>query len=282
MIKEWTIKELLEVTKKYFIQKKVSEPRLSSELLLAEILDLKRLDLYLKFDKLVSENELCKYRNLVKERIKGVPIQYLINRAEFFGLSFNINDKVLIPRPETEFIVEKSIDFLKARKGGILIDIGTGCGAIGIASSYYVNDVEVIFSDISKDAMEITKENAERLLGVDRKYSFNTGNLFEGIKVKGDIVTANLPYLNREQMENLQLEVTYEPGFALEGGEDGLDIIKTFIDSIGDYINKRGKVMIEFDDSGKEMLESYINEKGLENTFYKDYNNLYRYCVINF
>jgi release factor glutamine methyltransferase len=110
----------------------------------------------------------------------------------------------------------------------------------------------------------------------------NKGDLFEGIEEKGDIITANLPYLNREQIDNLQKEVRSEPISALYGGEDGLDLIKRLIDEAEERMNEGGELILEFDEAGKEGLEIFLKNKGLEYTLYKDYNNLYRYCIIEY
>jgi len=202
-MKEWTIGELLKETKDYLVKKGISEPRLSSELLLADILKMKRLDLYLKFDRKVTQDELDRYRDFIKRRIKGEPVQYIIGKTEFFGLSFHIDRSVLIPRPESEFLVEKAIDYFKKRDGGIIIDIGTGSGRS-------------------------------------------------------------------------------EPISALYGGEDGLDLIKRLIDEAEERMNEGGELILEFDEAGKEGLEIFLKNKGLEYTLYKDYNNLYRYCIIEY
>jgi len=281
-MKEWTIGELLKETKDYLVKKGISEPRLSSELLLADILKMKRLDLYLKFDRKVTQDELDRYRDFIKRRIKGEPVQYIIGKTEFFGLSFHIDRSVLIPRPESEFLVEKAIDYFKKRDGGIIIDIGTGSGVIGISVAYYSPNVKAVLSDISEDAIRVASLNAEKLLEVGDRFIVNKGDLFEGIEEKGDIITANLPYLNREQIDNLQKEVRSEPISALYGGEDGLDLIKRLIDEAEERMNEGGELILEFDEAGKEGLEIFLKNKGLEYTLYKDYNNLYRYCIIEY
>ncbi|MCD6246141.1 peptide chain release factor N(5)-glutamine methyltransferase [candidate division WOR-3 bacterium] len=281
-MKEWTIGELLKETKDYLVKKGISEPRLSSELLLADILKIKRLDLYLKFDRKVTQDELDRYRDFIKRRIKGEPVQYIIGKTEFFGLSFHIDRSVLIPRPESEFLVEKAIDYFKKRDGGIIIDIGTGSGVIGISVAYYSPNVKAVLSDISEDAIRVASLNAEKLLEVGDRFMVNKGDLFEGIEEKGDIITANLPYLNREQIDNLQKEVRSEPISALYGGEDGLDLIKRLIDEAEERMNEGGELILEFDEAGKEGLEIFLKNKGLEYTLYKDYNNLYRYCIIEY
>lgn len=281
-MKKWTVGELLKETRDYLIKKDISEPRLSSELLLAEILKMKRLDLYLKFDRTVTENELDRYREFIKRRMKGEPVQYIIGKTEFFGLTFELDKTVLIPRPESEFLVEKAVDYFKNRDGGIVIDIGTGSGAIGIAVACYSQNVKAVLSDISEDAVRIALLNAEKLLGEKNRFVVNKGDLFEGIKGKGDIITANLPYLNKEQMENLQKEVKSEPESALYGGENGLDLINRLIDESESRVNAGGKLILEFDEAGKEPLDVFMKNKGLEYSFYKDYNNLYRYCIIEY
>jgi len=281
-MKEWTIGELLKETKDYLVKKGISEPRLSSELLLADILKIKRLDLYLKFDRKVTQDELDRYRDFIKRRIKGEPVQYIIGKTEFFGLSFHIDRSVLIPRPESEFLVEKAIDYFKKRDGGIIIDIGTGSGVIGISVAYYSPNVKAVLSDISEDAIRVASLNAEKLLEVGDRFMVNKGDLFEGIEEKGDIITANLPYLNREQIDNLQKEVRSEPISALYGGEDGLDLIKRLIDEAEERMNEGGELILEFDEAGKKGLEIFLKNKGLEYTLYKDYNNLYRYCIIEY
>ncbi len=281
-MKQWTIGELLKETRNYLIKKNISEPRLSSEILLAEVLKMKRLDLYLKFDRKIEPSELDKYREFIKRRISGEPVQYIIGKTEFFGLSFKINENVLIPRPESEFLAERAIDYFKNRENGIIVDIGTGSGAIGISVAYYSKNVKVTLSDVSEEALEIASYNAKNLLKEEGRYVINRGDLYEGITAKADLITANLPYLNNEQMKNLQTEVKNEPESALSGGEDGLDLIIKLIDETESHINKGGELIIEFDEAGIEKLGSFLEKKGLEYSFYKDYNNLYRYCIIEY
>ena len=281
-MKQWTIGELLKETRNYLIKKNISEPRLSSEILLAEVLGMKRLDLYLKFDRNIEPPELDKYREFIKRRISGEPVQYIIGKTEFFGLSFKINENVLIPRPESEFLTERAIDYFKNRENGLIVDIGTGSGAIGISVAYYSKNVKVTLSDVSEEALEIASYNAKNLLKEEGRYVINRGDLYEGITAKADLITANLPYLNNEQMKNLQTEVKNEPESALSGGEDGLDLIRKLIDETESHINKGGELIVEFDEAGIEKLGSFLEKKGLEYSFHKDYNNLYRYCIIEY
>ena len=281
-MKSWTIRKLLEETRNYLIKKNVSEPRLSSELLLAEILNMKRLDLYLKFDRIVDADELDRYREFIKRRLKGEPIQYIIGKTEFFGLTFRVNENVLIPRPESEFLVEKAVDYFKKKEGGTVIDIGTGSGAIGISIAYYSKDVNVVLSDISDDAAKLTAENAKNLLEDESRFSVKTGDLYDAVEEQADVVVANLPYLNDEQMNNLQREVQSEPSSALYGGKNGIEIIKRLIESTNEHIVHGGKLILEFDEAGKTDMDEFLNAKGLEYNFYKDYNSIYRYCIIDY
>ena len=232
--KSWTIKELLLVTADYLKKKDIDSPRLTSEILLAHQLDIDRVTLYLNFDQPLTEKELSGYRTLIKRRIKHEPLQYITGTQEFWSLDFVVNSQVLIPRPETELLVELAIERLKALPdlGNHLpniVDLGTGCGAIAISLAKEIGKTKIWATDISLAAIDIARINAEKH-GVSEKIEYTQGDLWQPLEGKGatfDLIVSNPPYVSSEEYEDLPPEVrSYEPRLALDGGEGGFYFIR--------------------------------------------------------
>lgn len=226
MTREWTIKTLLEWTSGYFNSKGIMEPRLEAELLLAHVLGLNRVDLYVNYHQPVNSRERTVYREIILRRLQGEPVAYLTGRKEFYSLNFKVNRNVLIPRPDTEILVEKAIE--QGKSVGPLVriaDIGTGSGAIAITLAFNLPEAEVYAIDISPAALRVAEDNA-RLHGVVDRISFLPGDLAVPLLENGvtlDMIVANLPYIPTSEIERLDPEIKdFEPHRALDGGEDGL------------------------------------------------------------
>lgn len=219
-----TISEALKTATEIFWKKDIESPRVETELLLGHILNLKRTELYLNSQRVLSFKEEEILRHLIEERLKGKPLQYVIGETEFFGLKFKVDSRVLIPRPETEILVSKVIEYFKREKKESdnlkIIDVGTGAGNIAIALAFNLKNCFIYATDISSDALSLAQENAE-INKVRDRIEFLCGDLFAPLKDKGlegkiDAVVSNPPYVQKGEKEILPKEVRdFEPEVAL-------------------------------------------------------------------
>jgi len=225
-LKEWHIVDLLKTTTDYFVSKQVDEPRISAELLLGYVISRSRLQLYLDHDSPVSGEELDRFRSLCRQRLAGCPVQYIIGEQFFFGLQFLVDERVLIPRPETELLVEHALESLgmTARGGSVkatVLDIGTGSGCIAVTMAKLCPSLRVVAVDYSPDALAVARINAERH-GVLSQVTFIQADLFEPYftaklpAAPYELIISNPPYIPRAEWEGLQREVRqFEPEVAL-------------------------------------------------------------------
>lgn len=224
----------------------IESARLDAEVLLAHVLNISRTDLYLK-DGSIEENKLNKYFSMVKRRADREPVAYITGEREFMSLSFKVTNSVLIPRPETEILVEKALEI----KPFNVIDVGTGSGAIAVSLAYYLPESRIKAVDISPEALEIAKENAA-FCGVADRVLFYQGNLLEPFNssehfLQYDLITANLPYISTQEMNELPYDVGgYEPVGALHGGFDGLELYRGLLPAAAKLIKQGGCLLIEF------------------------------------
>ena len=284
--KHWIVRDLLHVTAEYLGKKGIDSPRLTAEILLAHKLNVDRITLYLNFDQPLTENELTGYRTLIKRRLQREPLQYIVGIQEFWSLEFAVTPQALIPRPETELLVEQAIERLKAvisegNKTPSILDLGTGCGAIAISLAKAVQQVRLWATDISADALKLARLNAEKH-GVSDKIKFLQGNLWEPLLDEGvtfDIILSNPPYIGAEEFENLSPEVRdYEPRLALNGHKDGMTYIQTIILEAPVFMKPGGWIMLEMAPGQTEKalgLIGDIKDYG-EKTRIKDYSHRYR------
>ncbi len=276
----------MHVTAEYLEKKGIDSPRLTAEILLAYKLNVDRVTLYLNFDQPLTENEISGYRTLIKRRLQREPLQYITGIQEFWSLEFVVTPQVLIPRPETELLVEQAIERLKAfpaveNHTPRILDLGTGCGAIAISLAKEVQQTKIWATDISAGALKLARLNAEKH-GVTDKIRFIQGNLWEPLLDQGvtfDIILSNPPYIASEEFKDLAPEVRdYEPRLALNGHEDGMTYIQTIILEAPAFMNPGGWVMLEMAPGQTEKalgLIGEIKDYG-EKTRIKDYSHLYR------
>jgi len=284
--KHWIVRDLLHVTAEYLEKKGIDSPRLTAEILLAHKLNVDRIALYLNFDQPLTENELSGYRTLIKRRLQREPLQYIVGVQEFWSLEFAVTPQVLIPRPETELLVEQAIERLKAvpaeeNKPPGILDLGTGCGAIAISLAKAVQQARIWATDISAEALKLARLNAEKH-GVSDRITFIQGSLWEPLLDQGltfDHILSNPPYIATEEFENLSPEVRdYEPRLALDGHNDGMTYIQTIIREAPVFMNPGGWIMLEMAPGQTEKalgLIGEIKEYG-EKTRIKDYSHRYR------
>ena len=240
-----TIGELLARTATFFKNKEIDQPRLTAEVLLCHVVGLERIQLYVRFDQPMEESEVDRYRDMVKKRIEGLPVAYILEEKEFMGHSFKVTPAVLVPRPDTEFLVEAGIRYLKEIEEPRFLDICTGSGAILLSVLKEVENAKGIGTDLSPEALKIAKENSLRLEVGDRA-GFLLGDLLEPVgdrKVHG--IFSNPPYIPTKDMAGLQVEVKKEPMMALDGGMDGLEFYRRLLTQAEKYLLPNGFLLME-------------------------------------
>lgn len=265
-MEQWTIKKLLDWMVGHFADKKIDSPRLTAELLLSFVLNMQRIELYMHFDKEVDKSQLDKLRDLVKRCAGHEPVQYLTGRTEFYSLSLKVAPDCLIPRPETELLVERAIEFLRGRTGTQYVcDLCTGCGCIAVTIAKNFPDAKITATDISEQALNIAAENIKKYQ-LDQKIELRQGNLFEPVisqlDVKEfDLIVCNPPYVSHPEYEKLDAKVkNYEPKLALDGGNDGLDIYRKIAVEIGSHLKKDGALMLEIGYLQGPQVKSLLEE----------------------
>jgi release factor glutamine methyltransferase len=242
------MKPLLEVLTSgtgYLVKKGIEEPRLNMEHLLAHVLQCRRMDLYLRFDKIIPEPQLEALRPLLKRRGEGEPLQHLLGSVEFCGHELICDHRALVPRPETETLVELTLAEVKAQPPARILDMATGSGCIGLSLAKALPAAALILADISEDALELTRLNATRL-GLDSSIRTLRTDLYD--KLEGqtfDLIIANLPYIPSAEIAALSREVKRDPVLALDGGTTGLEIIERFLTDSAAHLNEGGLVALE-------------------------------------
>jgi release factor glutamine methyltransferase len=244
---EWTTKAILEWTKDYFRKLGISNARFEAETLLAYSLGVDRLDLYLNPQRVLSKEERANFKELIRKRKEGTPLQYLIGEVEFMGFPLRINEAVLIPRFETEELIERVMADSDGHESSIL-DLGTGSGAIAIALAHFFPQAKIVAVDLSDEALELAKENATRN-GVFERIEFILSDWFEKVEGRFDLIVSNPPYVASSVVGDLPPEVKNEPMIAFDGGERGLREIKRIIEQAPSYLKREGKLYLEIGDN---------------------------------
>jgi release factor glutamine methyltransferase len=249
----WTVKRLLLWTTEFFTRKNVDPPRLSAELLLAHVLGVQRIKLYLDFERVPSARQLHDFRELVRRASEEEPIAYLTGKAHFFNLEFEVTPDVLIPRPDTETLVENVLQLCRRTAGfetPRVLDLCTGSGCIAAAIAHHNKNSTVVAADLSSDALAVAKRNIERL-GLSDRITLLEGDLFEPLtqlvdQHPFDLVVANPPYIATAQLESLPRSVrAYEPMLALDGGLDGLSLHRRILAGATNRLRSGGRVFLE-------------------------------------
>ena len=284
----WTLVKLINWTKEFFEKKGIENARLEAEVLLAYLLKLKRIELYTNYNRVLTEDELAEYKKLIQKRSSRYPTQYITGKTEFFSTELAVREGVLIPRPETEVLVEEAIKILSAPFAGapcerILLDIGTGCGNIPIAILKHVPMLKVYATDISEKALELAGENARRY-GFSRTIVFLKGDLFEplanlNLEKSFDIIVSNPPYIAPEECENLMPEVRdFEPREALLSEEGGIFFHKKIVENADKFLKPAGYLLMECGASQAEKLKNILQNSNIYNSIesIKDYSGVAR------
>jgi release factor glutamine methyltransferase len=283
----WTIQKLLNWVAEYLKNKGIDSFRLSAELLLSHVLGLKRIELYTQFNKVVEQEQLTHLHGLVKRAAEHEPIAYLMGKREFYSLEFEITPACLIPRPETELLIERAIEFLRKRAGEQFVcDLCTGCGCVAVSIARNYANCRIVATDISDAALEVAERNVIKH-GLPNRVKLLKGDLFEPIipglgPAKFDLIVANPPYVSEPEYEKLAKNVKdFEPKQALIAGKDGLDVIKKIIVNASQFLKSTGALMLEIgNEQGPAMCKLLENTGRFETvTIEKDYNKLERLAV---
>ena len=249
-----TIVEVLKLSTDY-LQKHGSEsPRLDAEVLLAHALDLRRLDLYLRFDNALHDPELTAYRALVARRAKGEPVAYLVGHKEFMGLDFEVSPDVLVPNPDTEVLVQRAVAIARDLAGPVRVaDVGTGSGCIAVSIAHYAPNTQVWASDISPEALAIARRNVARHRLTERVH-VEESDMLNGFHGEFELVCANLPYVPAGT--KLPVEVTAQPASALYAEEHGVALVRRLLAESPARLAPRGRVLAEIDPAiAREVVE---------------------------
>ncbi|MDD4802751.1 MAG: peptide chain release factor N(5)-glutamine methyltransferase [Syntrophomonas sp.] len=263
MQKIWRINDLLVWTTRYFLDSGIKDPRLEAEILLAYVLKKDRVYLYTNFDEPVNQAERDIYRSYIKRRSGGEPLSYITGQREFMSLSFQVGPDVLIPRPDTEVMVETVLNMAQSEDIKRICDVGTGSGAIAISLAVYLGETEIYAVDISPAALAIARNNA-RMHNV--RVDFREGDLLNPMQGEEqmDMIVANLPYITEAQLKQLDKGVKdYEPRLALLASGDGLDLYRVLLPQAFQLLRPGGYILLEIDprqsEPARQMMENFTD-----------------------
>lgn len=261
----WTIQALLAWTTD-FLAKKGTPPfaaRLEAQLLLAHVLKCKKVDLMVRYEEQPAEAERTAFRELIKRRVDGWPVAYLLGEKEFFLLPFEVSPAVLIPRPDTETLVSEALRLLKPLTAPAVLDLGTGSGAIAVSIAHQKKDARVTATDISPDALDVARRNATRH-GVEKRVEFRQGDLFAAVPAGAtfDLVASNPPYVTPAELAALAPDVRdHEPRLALDGGPDGLAFYRRIAAGVGAVLKPGGWLLVEIGATQDGAVRAVLGER---------------------
>ena len=279
----WRLIDILNWGETYFRDKNFDNPRTEIELLLQHLIGCKKIDLYLQFEKIVKPKELITLRSWVKRRINREPIQYITRSSEFYGRKFIVDQNVLIPRPETEILIDVSVEILSKKNSPTIIDIGTGSGCIGITLALEIPSSNIIAIDISDSALSIAKKNAD-MPSIRNIEFLRLDILNQDIIHIADMLISNPPYISKEEIPDLMEDVKdFEPMIALTDKSDGLDFYRKFSDIMPHVIKKNGTAILEVGrGSHSDRVKEIFCKSGYNNIdIVKDLNKDKRVFIIS-
>jgi release factor glutamine methyltransferase len=276
-----TVLEVLQSTAAYFKKHNIESPRLNAEHLLAHVLDRKRIELYLEFERVLTESELAPLRDLIKRRSEGEPLQHLLGTVEFCGLTFLCDKRAMVPRPETEELVEFLESEIRNPKSEIL-DVGTGSGVIALTLAMKFPEAEILAVDISDDALALAQENAAKLK-LAHRVRFLKNNLLENVEGTFDLIVANLPYISTQDRHTLAREVLRDPAVALFTGPRGDEFMRQLIEQAPPHLRPGGMLALEIGIGQSETLSSALAEKNYRDISSKnDYSGVKRFLFARY
>ena len=271
------IKELLNRSDQFLAERGIESSRLDVEVLMADLLDMERINLYVKYDYPLKNNEIDSYREMIKKRAQRTPVAYITGKKEFMSLEFKVEAGVLIPRPETENLVETVIEHCRQNElqQPQIIDVGTGSGAVAVSLAHYLSEAKVVGVDLSAQALKVACQNMEKHDLSERMSILKSDLLSEFIEreIKGiDIVVSNPPYISESEMEELPPEVKKEPKTALAAGKDGLDYYRRLIPEAERVLKKGGRIFLEIGYQQAEAVSNLFGENWSGVEVEKDYS----------
>lgn len=287
---QWTIIRVLKWTRGYFASHGIEQARVDAEVLLAHVLGYHRLELYLNFDQPLTKSELAAYREVIKRRAGREPVQYITGKQEFWSLPLKVNPAVLIPRPETECLVEQVLEVVRevfsGKRSPRILEIGTGSGAIALALAHELPNATIFACDISIEALEVAKENLQELEPKTSVFLF-ASDLFGALKATPtgyfDLIVSNPPYVSSNEYEKLPPEIkNFEPRHALYGGKNGTSVIEKIIAGGEPFLAPGGSMVMEIGSNQGNRLEKLAGSLPwvAEVAVKKDYSGLDRIIVL--
>lgn len=242
----WTIKELLRWTTDHFHKKGIESPRLDAQILLAHVMSCQKIELIARSDDEPTDDERTRFKELIRQRIEGWPVAYLVGHRDFYLLSFEVSPAVLVPRPDTETLVELALRMVKGNPTPTILDVGTGSGCIAVSLAHQCKGAAVTAIDVSPDAIDIANRNAANH-GVANRVTFLTGDLFAPLPGSTfDLIVSNPPYISHAELAELPVDVReHEPRVALDGGPDGLAFYRRIAADANAFLKPGGSVMVE-------------------------------------
>jgi len=284
----WTILKLIHWTTSFFNSRNIEGARASAEIILAHTLGLKRIDLYVRYDQPVSPQELALFKTMILRRVKREPVAYIIGKKEFWSMDLNVTEDVLIPRPDTECLVEHALAIVSgddSNRSWKLLELGTGSGAIILSMAARHPQHRYFASDRSEKAIRVATANAERYYLSDTIHFF-VGDWFRPIKKRHrnfDMIVSNPPYIPTHIITDLEPEISlYEPITALDGGKDGLESIRLIADQAPFFLKPGGYLLLEIGHDQKEKVGSMVHNCGKYESFniVKDYGGHDRVAIM--
>ena len=276
-MKIWKISEIINWAADLLTGKDIENPKLDAEYIISHVLGISRLELNLHQEDKVAVNNLSLIQSMISRRGKNEPLQYILGETDFYGLTLKVNEHVLIPRPETELLVEKIINENPAIKN--ILEIGTGSGAIAIALAANIKNAKIKAVDISNEALQIAHMNAAK-----NKVNINfcRSDIFDKVTGKYDLIVSNPPYISNKEYQYLPRGIReYEPSIALLADDNGLAFYKKILSSAKDYLTKKGKIYFEIGYNLSESIKKVAKENGFRNIeTVKDLNSFDRMMVI--
>jgi len=274
MAEEWTVLAVLDWTKAKFEAESIDNPRLDAELLLSAALGLPRIQLYARFDQPLTPQEREAARALVRRRLAREPVAYILGKKEFWSLELEVGPDVLVPRPDTELMVERALELVGSEVPAQVIDVGTGSGAVALAFKSERPAATVHGSDISAAALAVARSNAERL---QLDVTFHEADLFPDAPARFDLVLANLPYIPSADVDRLMPEVSrHEPRLALDGGPSGLTFIERLVDALGPRLSSGAYVLLECGSDQTDEVAKRLETAGMHARIHHDLAGLPR------
>ena len=277
----WTILNILRWTSDYFASHGIDSPRTAAEILLADVLGVRRLDLYLRYDQPLHGEDLRRFKETIRRRVQREPVAYITGRSEIWSLPLSVSPAVLIPRPETECLVEAALALIPEGTPHLIIEPGTGSGVIALALATERPFVRILATDTSTAALDVAGRNI-RYHGMEQRIQLLGGQWLEPLALgppSFDMIVSNPPYIPSGDIPGLQPEVSrFEPRNALDGGADGLAAIRRLVEAAYKYLKPKGYLLMEIGFDQRAAVEAFVHsiDRYIDFTVHKDYSGLDR------